>query len=166
MKTTEQNVYRVRKLSGGKPSKSIAAKKVAAKSKAPTKLAAKAKDSATAGVSKSEFIRQQPANLSANEVVAKAKAAGLKFDQKYVYRIRSAAHAKGGKKKPTASPQRVHVVAAVRPSAVRPTHSNSTGPSSSKVEGLLRALAAEIGLGRALDLLAEERARVTALIGR
>jgi hypothetical protein len=171
MKTTEQNVSRVRKLVGGKSAKSATAKKPAKKSKSSAKLvaksAAKAPTSKGAGVSKSEFIRQQPATLSANEVVVSAKAAGLKFDQKYVYRIRDLAKGKGGKKKRAAARQRAPHAATVQHAAVRRTHSNDAGHSLiSKIEGMLHAIAAEIGLGRALDLLATERARVTALIGR
>jgi hypothetical protein len=159
MATTEQNVSRVRKLSGGKATKSVTAKKVGMKSKAPTAKAM--------GVSKSEFIRQQPATASPHEVVASAKAAGIKFDHKYVYRIRALAQGKGARKKPAAAPQRVQHPTTAHPSALHPTRSNGAGnTSTSKVEALLHAIAAELGLGRALALLTEERARVTSLLGR
>jgi len=53
-----------------------------------------------AATNKSQFIRSQPATLSPAEVVAKGKAAGLKFNAMYVYNIRRAAALKGRKTKP------------------------------------------------------------------
>lgn len=44
--------------------------------------------------SKAGFVRSQPSTLSAAEVVAKAKAAGLTLDDRYVYSVRTAANAK------------------------------------------------------------------------
>jgi hypothetical protein len=44
--------------------------------------------------SKSDFIRQQPPTMSATEVVAKAKAAGIKFAPMLVYKVRGRAKSK------------------------------------------------------------------------
>ena len=47
-----------------------------------------------------------------------------------------------------------------------PTSTNGAGPSvNSNAETLLKAVAAEIGLGNAIEILLGERARVTAVIG-
>ncbi len=52
-------------------------------------------------------------------------------------------------------------------SPAKPTAWNGTRPSNSasSVEDLLRAVAAEIGLGRAMEILAGERARVRRVLG-
>ena len=52
--------------------------------------------------SKTAFVLGQPAGLSAKEVSAKAKAAGLAITEAYVYTIRSSAKSKAGlpKRKP------------------------------------------------------------------
>jgi hypothetical protein len=160
--TSESNVSRVRKMAGSKPASlpRPTAKKAARPSKAasskpaagPRKTAAPG-TAKSAGVSKSAFIRLHP-NLSTADVIAKGKAAGLKFTSSLVYMVRGrAAHG---------PPSRAASSAPV-------TH----GPSASKpagtahgAEGLLKAVAAELGLGHAIDILQEERARVRGVIGR
>ena len=49
--------------------------------------------------SKTAFVLSQPAGLSAKEVSAKAKAAGLAITEAYVYTIRSSAKNKAGQPK-------------------------------------------------------------------
>jgi len=49
--------------------------------------------------SKTAFVLSQPAGLSAKEVSAKAKAAGLAITEAYVYTIRSSAKSKAGQPK-------------------------------------------------------------------
>jgi hypothetical protein len=64
----------------------------------PRKKAA-AKSSSTSAAkpqSKTAFVLSQPAGLSAKEVSAKAKAAGLAITEAYVYTIRSSAKNKAG----------------------------------------------------------------------
>ena len=51
-------------------------------------------------VNKSAFIRTQPASASAKEVVATGKKAGVAINEAFVYAVRSAAKAKGSKRKP------------------------------------------------------------------
>jgi hypothetical protein len=52
--------------------------------------------------SKSDFIRSQPATLSATEVVAKAKAAEITFSPQLVYNVRNGSKAQKGTAKRTA----------------------------------------------------------------
>jgi hypothetical protein len=105
---------------------------------------------------KSDFIRAQPASLSVADVIAKGKAEGIKIGSSLVYMVRgrSSGKAKRG------APKMTLTIASV----------NGTRPSgtavSSSAEDLLRAIAAELGLGRAVEILEGERARVRAVIGR
>jgi hypothetical protein len=96
--------------------------------------------------SKSAFIRANP-SLSPKEIVEKANAAGLKLDVGYVYNVRGAAK---GKRR-----------AGVRAGASLPRPITTM----SSTESLLRAVAAEIGLGAAIEILSGERARIRALTG-
>lgn len=100
---------------------------------------------------KAAFVRGLPASTPAKEVVAKAKALGLSLSVNYVYNIRGAA-------KTAAKNRRSAIragVAVPRPIA-----------GSSAAESLLKALAAEVGLGKAIEILSGERERVRAVIGR
>ena len=94
--------------------------------------------------------------LSAKDVVAKAKAAGIALTDTYVYNVRGAAKAAASKAaaKP-AAPVNAPVAHAVAKSGV----------SAGSVESLLKAVAAEIGLGRAFEILVGERGRVQAVLG-
>jgi len=141
-----QLVYNVR--GGLKPTKGTAKKTSAAKPGA-----AVARSSATA--SKADFVRSH-STLSAQEIVTRAKAQGLKLDASYVYNVRG--YDKTAAKKKRASAQ---ARATARNGA--PVPKPITARSSA--EDLLRAVAAEIGLARAVEILAGERARVRALIG-
>src|SRR5580658_4316288 len=103
------------------------------------------------GTSKAAFVRSLPSDTPAKEVVAKAKALGLALSVNYVYNIRGAA-------KTAAKNRRVAVRAGAgvpRPIAGAPG-----------AESLLKAVAAEVGLAKAIDILAGERARVRAVLGR
>ncbi len=102
------------------------------------------------GASKAGFVRSLPATTPAKEVVAKAKALGMSLSVNYVYNIRGAAKT-GAKNRRAAAREGASVA---RPIA-----------GSSAAESLLKALAAEIGLGRAIEILTGERARVRAVIG-
>jgi hypothetical protein len=174
-------------------------------------------------VSKSDFVRSQPATLSATEVLAKAKAAGLKLTPQLVYKVRGSAKAKG---KPAAAPAKTAIPATTISAAAKPpkskaafvrslpastpakevvkqakaaelmlgvsyvynirgaakmaakkkraaakspavgTVANGGGTrGSTSAENLLKVVAAEIGLGPAIEILTGERARVRAVIG-
>jgi hypothetical protein len=104
--------------------------------------------------SKAAWVRAHP-NLSPKEVVEKAAAAGIKFGVHYVYNVRRHQKSGAGTKRREARALVDRKGAAVP----RPITAAST------VESLLKALAAEIGLGQALEILAGERARVRAVIG-
>jgi hypothetical protein len=169
----------------------------------------KAKVPSKMPVIQSEFIRSQPATLSADEVVAKAKSEGFKIDRNLVYKVRSRLIANGklsrNTKKSKADFVRAHpnlppkeIVAKAKAEGVKfgigyvynvrgydktvgkrkvaakkgasksvaTNGSRSSSPSTlgAKAENVLRAVAAEIGLGRAIEILAGERARVRAVI--
>jgi hypothetical protein len=149
LKTSESNVHRVRRLHGGRSKASsngavhIVAKTGSSVAKAPKQKALR----------KSDFVRSLSATTPAKAVVAKARAAGIKLDLQYVYKIRS-------RSKPAAA--RVSVP---RASSARAVPARASRLSSS-VEGILRALAAEIGLGRAVEILQGERARVSSITKR
>src|SRR5580704_1140499 len=80
LKTSESNVHRVRRLHGRRSKASASV--VAPTSAATVGLKAKA-------LKKSDFVRGLSASTPAKEVVARAKAAGVKLDLQYVYKIRS-----------------------------------------------------------------------------
>jgi hypothetical protein len=103
---------------------------------------------------KSDFIRSQPATLSAAEVVAKAKTEGVTILPGLVYEVRRKAKARAkGKKRATAKSSAVSTVASTVGWSV-----------ANHAETLLRAVGAEIGLGRAIELLHDERARVHSIV--
>jgi hypothetical protein len=100
------------------------------------------------GASKAAFVRSR-AHLSPREIVEDAKAAGIELDVGYVYNVRGAARSKS---KVTKQAARVVRVVAAPP------------VTTAKAEDLLRALGAELGLGRALEILQAERIKVRAVI--
>jgi hypothetical protein len=125
--------------------------KTSAPVKAPATVATASNSASTKPAkSKSAFIRSLPSSSAAKEVVKQAKAAGIKLNVGYVYNVRGAA-----KKK--------------RAAAKNPTVSRAANGGGSRVstsaENLLKAVAAEIGLGRAIEVLEGERAKVRAVIG-
>jgi hypothetical protein len=107
-------------------------------------------------MSKAAFVRSLAAATPAKEVVTKAKERGMKLTESYVYNVRGAA--KAARRKRTGS-LRSAVVA--RPAAAAATEGAKTGLST---EDLLRAVGAELGLTRAIEVLQAERARVHAVL--
>lgn len=105
--------------------------------------------------SKADFVRAH-ASLSPKEIVAKGKAEGLELGISYVYNVRGYDKAKTKKKATKVAARRSTTRTA--PAVARPIR------TPSKVEDLLRAVAAEVGLGRAIELLEAERARVHAML--
>jgi hypothetical protein len=110
--------------------------------------------------SKAEFVRTLPSSTPAKEVVAKAKAAGISITETHIYGVRSADRRakKRSAAKSTASKPAMAAAAIVN----GPT---SAPKINAKAESLLKAVAAEIGLGNAIEVLQSERARVRGLIG-
>jgi hypothetical protein len=137
-------VYKVRgraKKTKGTPKKAAAAK--------PTVVSVTKPSAATkAPQSKAAFVRGLPASTPAKDVVKLAKAAGIKLGIFYVYGVRRAAKTASKKKR----------VARTGASVPRPI------TTMSSAENLLKAVAAEIGLGPAIEILQGERARVRAVI--
>jgi hypothetical protein len=122
----------------------VRTKMTKAKVKTPTEATSTAAPKPT--TSKAAFVRSLPSTIPAKAVVAQAKAAGMKLSANYVYLIRRGAKESRGS------------VRAGR-SVPRPI------TTSSSAESLLKALGAELGLGSAIEILAGERARVSAVIG-
>src|ERR1035441_5145207 len=148
IKLTSQLVYKVR-------GDSKAKKKGNAKKTSKTKPVASkgAASKSPAKMSKADFVRSR-SHLSPREVVEDGKAAGIKLDASYVYNVRGYDAAK----------KRVTKHAARRATTPRkgaPVPRPVT--TTSKAEDLLKAVAAEIGLGRAMEILEAERARVRAV---
>jgi hypothetical protein len=109
--------------------------------------------------SKADFVRAY-AGLAPKEIVEKAKAESVKFDVSYVYRVR--AMDKTARKKTRAAAKATTSTTTAMNGAVP---SVTSAASLSSAEDLLRAVAAELGLGRAVEILLGERKRVRAVIG-
>jgi hypothetical protein len=182
MKTSRANVSRVRALYGAKADKT-----------SPTTLGAPTTSKTT--LNGSDFIRAQPASMSPAEVVAKAKTEGIEFSPSLVYMVRRAKTAKkGAAKKTSTAPTRTppaKTAVKTKSDFVRAHPSSTPKEIVEKAKGaaklratprigvavrrpvtttysaeeLLRAVAAELGLGRAVEILAGERAKVRAVIG-
>ncbi len=105
--------------------------------------------------SKSAFVRAQPATASTADIIAAGKKAGLNISTSLVYMVRGAGKKRGRKEMRMAARRST---ARTAPAVARPIK------SSTKAEDLLRAVAAEVGLGRAIELLEAERARVHAVL--
>jgi len=181
IKFTSSLVYMVRgrqdgkatpkKASGKKSSsKKPGAKKTSTKVSAPKKTATTSKTTAPkkSTESKAEFVRAR-AHLSPREIVEDAKGQGIKLDPSYVYNVRgydkTAAKTKTVAKKGSASQQPTPSSTTPKSApASKPTPSNGSR-SSGSVEELLKAAAAELGLGRAIEILHAERAKVRAVLG-
>ncbi len=148
IKFSSQLVYNVR---GGSKATKAKAKKT------PTTRSSAAIVKSPATISKADFVRAH-ASLSPKEIVAKGKAAGVRLTATYVYNVRGydkTARKKKAAKKPTTGA----TTSRKAPAVSRPI------TTSSKAEMLLRAVAAEIGLGPAMEILSGERAMVRAVIG-
>jgi hypothetical protein len=122
------------------------------------KTAAKRKARTTGAPNKSAYVRSLPADMPAKDVVEKAKAQGMKLSVEYVYSIRAAAKTTARKSAKAGAPKRLG-----RPPKVRAT--SDARSRNVRVEDLLRAAAAEIGLSHAIGLLQAEQQKVRSVIG-
>jgi hypothetical protein len=153
LKVSSSLVYMVRSRAGAKKASRV--KPTVATSKAPAK-------------SKAAFVRAR-SHLSPKEIVEDAKAEGVKFDVSYVYRVR-------GYDKSKAKPTKATALATKPSATIKSTTKSATltkaAPvprpitTTSSAEMLLTAVAAEVGLGRAIELLQGERARVHSILRR
>ncbi len=149
------------------PVKKTSSKSASKQAKKTTKKAASKRTAAT--MSKADFVRANP-GVSAKDLVAKALFEGIEISEGYVYSVRSQDAKAASKKKGTAPKKSTAKRVSKKPSTTsnkspKPTASNGMGASGSSVEELLKAAAAELGLGRALEILQGERARVRAVLG-
>jgi hypothetical protein len=104
---------------------------------------------------KAGFVRSLPANLTAKEVVAKAKTANITVTEKQVYNIRSAARVARKAKRAKANGR----------SSARPANGAPARPAAARsAEDVLRAVGAELGLAHAIAVLEDEHRRVRRLI--
>ncbi|HXX69271.1 MAG TPA: hypothetical protein VEK07_18950 [Polyangiaceae bacterium] len=142
---------RAKKTAGAKPP-TAAGKKGAPKSTATVPKSARPEKPAT---SKAAFVRAH-ANLTPKEIVERAKAESMELDVGYVYNVRSSSKASKNE-----GPGR----AARRAAEPKGASTAKAASVISRVEILLKAVAAEVGLGRAIELLQSERARIRAAIG-
>jgi hypothetical protein len=164
IKFSTQLVYHVRR--GPKATKGAAKKTSTAKP-----VAAAPAPITKSKVSKAAFIRSLPKDMPVAEVIAKGKAQGLKLAETYVSWARWAGK-KANKKSakaaaPATKPSAPTVQVTTRATPRNPTLTNGVrSPVSSSAETLLRAVAAEVGLGRAIEILLGERARVHSILRR
>ena len=153
IKFAPQLVYNVRRRAK-KPSKAVAsATKTTDPKKTPPPSKAAASTKSPPATSKADFVRAR-SHLSPKEIVEDAEAAGLKLDASYVYNVRGRDETVDRRKLTKEATRAKTALSVPRPIA-----------TASKAETLLIAVAAEIGLGRAMEILAWERARVRAVIG-
>ena len=132
----------------------VRAKSIGSKAKKKSSTSGKSTTSGTSKKTKSAaaFVRGLPRSTPAKQVVTLAKAAGIKLGISYVYNIRGATKMAAKRKR-----------AAAKSTAV--TVANGGGSKvSASAEALLKALGAELGLGKAIEILSGERARVGAVI--
>jgi hypothetical protein len=101
---------------------------------------------ASGGQSASDFVRSQPANLKATEVVAAGAKQGIKFSTNLVYAVRSS----GGK--------------AAGPKGRRGGGRKAAATAAGGSETTLRKLALDLGIGRAREILDDLEKRLSALI--
>lgn len=109
--------------------KTTTSKKEAAKPAAPSR----------SGLSKSDFVRSQPGEMTANEVIRRGKEIGLTITESLVYNVRAADR----KKDPKNTPQ--------------PIAQASTALGSPLLERQLRSCIIRVGLDRAEEIFAEFR---------
>ena len=114
--------------------------------------------STKAKISKAAFVRSIAPSTPAKEVVAKAKAQGITLTDAYVYNVRATWRAT--KTAPTKPALRQPKSSTAKRGPVTVRLSGARG-----VEDLLRAVAAELGLVRAIDVLEAEHRRVRKLLG-
>ncbi len=109
------------------------------------------------GVNKAQFILSQPMDLSAKEVIERAKAQGISLSESYVHVIRSKYRRGTVKKREQAQP-----VAA----AAAATTTATKAKTRQNLEVEFRRLAVELGLDRAQELLQDTRQKLLQLFSQ
>lgn len=141
-----------RRKSGGKrKSGNTAATPKTKRSSAPAKQQQRAKSTKPATragqPSKSEFVRSQPSDLAAAEVVAAARKAGLSITPRYVHEVRYAArHSKKAKR---GAPTKTSAIKPEQAKRAQPAH----GGGERSLEDQFKWLVLELGVARARAIL-------------
>jgi hypothetical protein len=112
-------------------------------------------------ISKSDFVRSLPAS-PAKDVVAKAKAEGISLSENHVHAVRAKDNVKAKGRRVA---KKTLKTAVSKPAVATNGRGLSATTAKSSAEDLLKAVAAELGLARAVEILAGERSRVQVLIG-
>jgi hypothetical protein len=97
---------------------------------------------------KADFIRSQPASMSAKDVVEAARKAGLKVTVNHVYNIRAAEKKDGSHP----APRSVAAPSTSTPSRRGRKPGSSAMTASTALEAQLRRAIAEVGLQRAREI--------------
>jgi hypothetical protein len=92
---------------------------------------------------KAEFVRAQPASMSAKEVVEAARAKGILMTENHVYSVRSAGKKAGAKKTANGTSKKAA------------TAKGAATPKSGGLEAQLRSAIAELGLARARAIFSD-----------
>ena len=172
-KSTSKTVA-LTKAASKKPAKKVTVASTKGTSKK-SPSARKASKRTASTMSKADFVRASP-GVSAKDLVAKALFEGIEISENHVYSVRSQ-DKKAASKKARASQQTTPKAVSTKPTttsqkSTKPTTTKtpkvttvSPKTSSSSVEELHKAAASELGLGRAIEVLQGERARVRGLMG-
>lgn len=104
-------------------------------------------------MSKTAFVRNQPANMPAKEVSSRAKAAGLVISPGYVYEIRSSTRRKqkGGAR-------------AASPASTARRRGRASAQAGHPSDAAFRKMVLELGLGRARMLLEDVERKLRDMI--
>jgi hypothetical protein len=115
---------------------------------------------------KADFVRSAGPRLPARSGGAKAKASAPALTEGYVSNVRRAVKATTRSTAKGSAPVQPPVThAEVENGASAASVVVKSGASAGSVEYLLKAVAAEVGLGRAFEILVSERAIARAAIG-
>ena len=93
-------------------------------------------------ISKKDFVLSLPTDMPAADVVTRAKEAGFALSPGYVYTLRMRGN-----------------------SSSKPVKTERMERLSAPAEALLKMVASEVGLSRAIEVLEDERSKVQTLIG-
>lgn len=113
-------------------------------------------------MSKSTFIRQHP-DLSVEELIAKAKEAGITITSNLVYKVRGRAKAKAANAT-TATAKRGRAVRGATAREVATVAAKTRPTRSKEAEAAFRKLVLDLGLQRSKALLAEVEDKLNALV--
>ena len=114
-------------------------------------------------VNKTDFVLKYP-GMAAKDIIAKAKTEGFALTDRYIYSIRSAARVRQDRKAAKAAAPVALGAAKGRPGGGK-AQALAAPAASNAAEQALYAIAAQIGLGRAIVLLGQQQAIARAILG-